>query len=748
MDASGLVTALREGITQITVTIEDGNYTATCVVTIKKTRAISIYLSAKQLTLYGKETSRLYATVNPADAADRTVTWQSSDPTVATVDAFGQITARKEGSAEIWATTTDGGFIATCTITVVSAEVRISHKQLTLREKQTFRLTATVTSRDAANRVATWRSSDNTVATVDASGVITALREGVAEIMLTAADGNADVCVVTVKGLTAVGIYLSHKQLTVYRRYLFRLTATVIPAEETGWLILWQSSDYTVATVDAYGTITPLKAGTTNITVTTEDGSTDVCYVTVSDPELTLLSNSSDYGRVESTIKNEFNTQLQLTASPAVGYHFEKWINQSGEFLSDQSPYIINLTRDTIITGVFRENNGGTQVSSNNNSYGTVKTVHNNNGSVTITAIPLNPLLYRFVNWTVNNNRTVAENPYIFQADGDITSAIANFVHKDSYNITALSSNPNHGAVFVVGGSDNTLYEGNLVRLEAFAFFGYHLMHWANEKGEAVSEDPIFTFPVTADEVLTAVFTPDIFTVSVSTPDTAYGGAKAKGVYAYKEQIELTATPFAGHTFVKWTTGDGDFLSLDNPHRFILTNDRSFVAYFVRNIYNVSVVATVGGRADGGGGYEFKSSVKLTAVADSGYHFTRWTDLNDMFVSDLPEYIFELGAGSITYQAHFEEGETGNEYLLPAEARAYYANGVLHLVNLENHQVTVASISGRKVLQFKADGTDELYPAILPAGIYILTASPDPSKGGRHISGGNIGGRVVKFIVK
>ncbi|OAV66076.1 Kappa-carrageenase precursor [Bacteroidales bacterium Barb4] len=750
VDSSGLITALREGFVRITVTIEDGNYTAACIVTINKTRVVGIRLSTEQLTLHEREIFRLYATVNPADATDQTLTWQSSNSTVATVDASGLVTARQGGVAEIWVTTTDGGFKSVCTIMVLSAiKVRISHKQLTLREKETFRLTATVASKDAADQAVTWQSSNPAVATVDSSGVITTLQEGVAEITVITADGNTDACVVTVKKPMVTDIRLSHRQLTIHRKDLFHLTATTASAEEAGLLILWQSSDYTVATVDAYGTITPLKLGTVNITVTAENGSTDVCYITITDPKLTLLSNSSDYGRVESTVRNEFNDQLQLIASPADGYHFEKWINQSGEFLSDQSLYAINLTRDTTIIGVFRENNDGTlHVSSNNNFYGTVKTVHNSNGSVTITAMPLNSLLYRFVNWTISSSRTVAENPYTFPANGDITLAIANFAHKDSYNITALSSSPNHGAVFVVGGSDNTLYEGNLVRLEAFAFYGYHLMHWANEKGEAVSEDPIFTFPATADEVLTAVFAPDIFTVSVSTSDTEYGSAKAKGIYANKEQIELTATPFAGHAFVKWTTGDGDFLSLDNPHRFILLGDRSFVAYFVRNIYNVSAVATVGGRADGGGEYEFKSSVKLTAVADSGYHFTRWTDLNGALVSDSPEYIFELGAESIAYQAHFEEGETGNERLLPTEARIYYADGVLHVVNLENHLITVASISGQKVLQFKADSADELYPATLPAGICILTASPAPSERGRHISGGNIGGRVVKFIVR
>jgi uncharacterized protein YjdB len=95
----------------------DGNFTATCVVTVEATPVTGVTLDVTELTLDVPQTATLKATVTPEDATDKSVTWASDNETVATV-AEGVVTAVAEGTANITVTTTDGGFKATCVVTV------------------------------------------------------------------------------------------------------------------------------------------------------------------------------------------------------------------------------------------------------------------------------------------------------------------------------------------------------------------------------------------------------------------------------------------------------------------------------------------------------------------------------------------------------------------------------------------------------------------------------------------------------
>ncbi len=120
VDATGKVTAVSAGTATITVTTVDGGYKDTCQVTV--TAALvpvsGVTLNKDSLALGVGDTETLTATVAPANAANQSVTWASSAPSVATVDAAGKVTAVAPGTATITATTVDGGFTATCAVTV------------------------------------------------------------------------------------------------------------------------------------------------------------------------------------------------------------------------------------------------------------------------------------------------------------------------------------------------------------------------------------------------------------------------------------------------------------------------------------------------------------------------------------------------------------------------------------------------------------------------------------------------------
>ena len=153
----------------------------------------------------------LIATVTPDNATDKTVTWTTSDQSVATVDSTGIVTGIKAGTATI--TAKAGEKTATCTVTVtaVSTEpevvsvtgVTLDKATATLDINQTLTLVATVAPENATNKAVTWASDNTSVATVDNSGKVTAVAAGTANITVTTADGGKTAtCTVTVNPAT------------------------------------------------------------------------------------------------------------------------------------------------------------------------------------------------------------------------------------------------------------------------------------------------------------------------------------------------------------------------------------------------------------------------------------------------------------------------------------------------------------------------------------------------------------------
>lgn len=197
--ATVTVTALKEGTATITAAANE-TVKATCTVTVTaKTIVVeSVTLTPTAATVEEGKTVELTATVNPDNAADKTVTWTTSDPAVATVEN-GVVTAVKEGTATI--TATAGTKSATCKITVTKKVIAIESVTLdketaTVEEGETVELTATVMPSDATDKTVTWSSSDDKIATVE-NGKVTAVKAGEATITATAGGKSAE-CKITV----------------------------------------------------------------------------------------------------------------------------------------------------------------------------------------------------------------------------------------------------------------------------------------------------------------------------------------------------------------------------------------------------------------------------------------------------------------------------------------------------------------------------------------------------------------------
>ena len=172
----------------------------------KLVRVSAIELSESEKTVFVGDTFTITATVKPEDAFNRTVTWSSSDPSIATVDENGTVTAIAKGEAIITAESADG-VKAECKVTVEKkvAAIELSESEKTVFVGDTFTITATVKPDNAWNRTVTWSSSDPSIATVDENGTVTAIAEGEAIITAESADGVTAECKVTVEKKESFG---------------------------------------------------------------------------------------------------------------------------------------------------------------------------------------------------------------------------------------------------------------------------------------------------------------------------------------------------------------------------------------------------------------------------------------------------------------------------------------------------------------------------------------------------------------
>ncbi|MBQ9438045.1 MAG: Ig-like domain-containing protein, partial [Lachnospiraceae bacterium] len=209
------VKAVKAGTAKITATSADGTYiSASCTVTVTKsvaeTKPITAIAIAETLSLTAGKTGTLTPTITPTDATNQTLTWASSDETVATVSSAGVVTAVKAGKATITATATDGSNVVSnaCAVTVTESAAETKPitaiaiaETLSLTAGKTGTLSPKITPTDATNQTLIWSSSDETVATVSSAGVVTAVKAGKANITATATDGSkvvSNICTVTV----------------------------------------------------------------------------------------------------------------------------------------------------------------------------------------------------------------------------------------------------------------------------------------------------------------------------------------------------------------------------------------------------------------------------------------------------------------------------------------------------------------------------------------------------------------------
>ena len=217
--------------------------------------------------------------LNVTTSTPATLTWVSDNEAVATVDAQGRVTAKAVGTANITVSTLHG-VEATCTVTVtndtVTPSVTMDKTELNLVAGESDTLVITVSP---SSETAIYASSDETVATIDSTGKVTALKAGTATVTATLADGTSVSCTVTVEAAPVEEkVTLNATKLSLTPGGSATIVATVTPA---GTTVNFSSNDTDVATVDANGKVTAVGEGTAEIIVATAAGKTAICTVTV-----------------------------------------------------------------------------------------------------------------------------------------------------------------------------------------------------------------------------------------------------------------------------------------------------------------------------------------------------------------------------------------------------------------------------------------------------------------------------------
>ena len=254
-----------------------------------------IELSATELIVYTGKTARLKAEVEPAKAANRRVTWESSNPEVATV-TNGSISGKSAGECDVFCSAADGsGVQAVCHV-----EVRIPVKSVKINEKNVTllvgagdsaaesQLTFTVQPDNAFFKSGQWKSSKEDVVSVDENGQLHALKAGNAVITFTSDDPNgqkkAQVNVKVVQAVTSVAFENDTVNVPVGKTQT--LKAAVQPAGAANKKLNWTSSDESIVKVTNNGRIQGVATGTAVITATAQDGSgvAAECSVTVVQP--------------------------------------------------------------------------------------------------------------------------------------------------------------------------------------------------------------------------------------------------------------------------------------------------------------------------------------------------------------------------------------------------------------------------------------------------------------------------------
>ena len=218
----------------------------------------------------------LKASVQPANATVKGITWLSSNPTVATVDKDGVVTGKSKGNVRIYATATDGSNIRAninLRVTQPAEKISLQAAQQIVAVGKTVTLKANVLPSNTDDKSVVWTSSDAKVAKVDKHGRVTGVSVGTCEITCESATTPGVTASATVTVQQPVTKIVFDEAPGVFVGETSQLTWHIEPSNASDGSLTFKSSNPKVVAVDANGILTGLRRGEATITATSTDGS-------------------------------------------------------------------------------------------------------------------------------------------------------------------------------------------------------------------------------------------------------------------------------------------------------------------------------------------------------------------------------------------------------------------------------------------------------------------------------------------
>ncbi len=281
----GVITAVGSGSCTVTATTADGSEisksfdiecTGEAVAPTPVTKAAAISVATMRKFISDGNSFKMETTVSPSNTTDKSLQYISSNDKVATVDENGNVQAVAKGTCVIYVSTKDGSNLRTgCVLTVEgkATSMQFSRKSVVCYVGDTADLKPKGVPNGTYLSDVVYKSSDESVATVDANGIITALSKGSCSVFCISADGETvyDKSSITVNlPVSSIKIYGDD---TIVKGKTTTLVAKLLPSDADNKDVSWSSSNSSVAVVTYDGVVYGLEVGETTIICRSRDGS-------------------------------------------------------------------------------------------------------------------------------------------------------------------------------------------------------------------------------------------------------------------------------------------------------------------------------------------------------------------------------------------------------------------------------------------------------------------------------------------
>ena len=386
----GVVSALSPG--EATVTAQAGDKTGICLITVQKRYIAveSVELDKTELSLFVDESATLTATVKPDDATDQSVSWKSSNEKVARVSSSGEIQAIGVGKATITVTTMDGGKTASCSVVVKNRVESITitapngAKEISIGS--TLQLKVTVTPEGLSDTETEWKSSDTSVATVSADGLVTAKSKGTVTITVTVKNGSetrtATYEITVLKPVTKVTVIPATLELFVGDEIeigkAFSVTVEPVDADYSGFK--YSTSTPGIISVSE-GKIEGVKAGSVTLYITPHSANPNNLKAEVKITVKAKVEGITIQGGSTQTVQVKKTLQLKASITPSNASQEVTW--------SSSKPAVATVDANGLVTGVTAGTTVITATSKENPSIKATCTVRVENVNIPVSSVEL-----------------------------------------------------------------------------------------------------------------------------------------------------------------------------------------------------------------------------------------------------------------------------------------------------------------------------------------------------------------------